>query len=149
MATINDVPEPLRALARKILPDTRDHLGRTEIRYRVEAAAALFDEAAYADGREARRLRRDGDRYLSAVSFKAYMVTASALAGWIEAARLNQDDRAVKTLGDQLEDFSKRNPQPILERAGNGEDVSAAIAELVQEQSAAGNRPRWFRRKVK
>jgi hypothetical protein len=148
MASVDDAPEPLRALARKIPPDTREHLGRTELRFRVEAAAALFNEAALADEREAKRLRGDGDRYLSAVSFKAYMVTASALADGMSAARLDKNDRAVRALGDRLEDFSKRNPQPILERAANGEDVSAAIAELMQEQQGAVKR-RWFRRKAK
>jgi hypothetical protein len=147
MATVEDSPEPLKALARKIPPETRDHLGPAELRFRVEAASALFDQAAYSDEREAKRLRREGERYLMAVSFKAYVVTASMLSDELKAARKRGDTGAERETGERLEDFMKRNPQPVLERAGNGEDVSAVLAELMQEQSAA-KRPRfrWFRR---
>jgi hypothetical protein len=119
-------------------------LTRAELIARVEAASAAFDQAAYADEREAKRLRRAGELYLSAVSFRAYVVTASLLAEEMKSARARGDDRAEREIGDRLADFSKRNPQPVMERAANGEDVAAVIAELMQEQSA-DNRPRWVK----
>jgi hypothetical protein len=147
MATVDDAPEPLRGLARKIPAETREHLGFTELRFRVEAAGAAFDQAAYADEREAKRLRREGELYLSAVSFRAYMLTASLLAEEMKAARARGDDRAERELGERLEDFSKRNPQPVMERAANGEDVAAVIAEITQGKSADRNtKPRWLMR---
>jgi hypothetical protein len=145
MASVDAAPEPLRSLARKIPPDTREHLTCAELWFRVEAASALFDQAAYADEPEAKRLRRAGELYLSAVSFRAYVVTASLLAEEIKAAHTRGDDRAEREIGDRLADFSKRNPQPVMERAANGEDVSAVIAELMQGQSA-DRKPRWLMR---
>jgi hypothetical protein len=143
MATVEDAPERLRGLARKIPSDTREHLTPAELSFRVEAANALFDQAAYADEKEAKRVRRDGELYLSAVSFRAYVVTASLLAEEMKAARARGDDRAEREIGDRLADFSKRNPQPVMERAANGEDVTRVIAELMQKKPA-DRKPRWL-----
>ena len=154
MAIVEDVgsDKELRALARRIDADTRQRMTPTELRLRCEVVSGLLSEAGNGDNPDGRRLRRDAERYLNAVSLSTYLVLAGAIASEIDANQAKGEMDAVHRLGGELNELTRKHPQVVFDCADS--DERAVVAILCELQATlngnpAATRPRmsWRRRK--
>lgn len=125
MADVNSLADSqLRSLARKISPEILSNLGTAELRVRVDTANGLLDEMSRSsDEYERTRLKRQADRTLNAISLKAWLMGTQVLLDEIAKAKANGAGNAHSAALDELERFTKDNPQP-------GFSDQAVIAEI-------------------
>lgn len=144
LATPEDLPAELRALARRVPTTARLNMSAVELELRCEEAASLLAEADMADSEDAARAkRREADRVINAMSMGAFLAEKSRLEGSLAEARLKQGSYEAADRADELRRLYRQHPQPW-ERI-SGALLEAAASEVEKRQSAA-NRPRWFRR---
>ena len=149
MANVEDVgpDKELRALARRVDGDTRQRMTPTELRLRCEVVSSLLSEAGSGDTGSERKLRREADRYLNAVSLSTYLILSAAITGEIDASHAKGDMDAVHRLGGELLELAKRNPQVAFECAESDEGaVMAVLGELSapNDSNPAARKPRWW-----
>lgn len=147
MATVDELPEDLRPLGRRVPSEVRLNQSQAELEIRCAEAQSLIAQADSAeDETKARRLRRDAEKYLTAMSLGAFMAEQGRLLDAIGQAKRNQATYEASALTDEMRRLVRDNPQP-LERIA-GVLLETANAEI-ERKHAAANRPRWFRRKVR
>lgn len=133
--SLNDAS--LRALARKIDPETVAHMGDAELRVRVDTVQGLLDDMSRStDEYERSRLRLESDRVLNAVSLRAWVAAAAVLNDAVKTA--GGTDGATAAL-KELERFTRDNPQP-------GLSDPAVLAELTGTNNTPPKRRRFFGR---
>jgi hypothetical protein len=138
----------LRALARRIDPDTRRQMTPTELRLRCEFVSGLLSEAGTGDSdADGRKLRRGAERYLKAMSMSAYLVFAAAITREINAKQAAGDMDAVNRLGGELTELTRKHPQVVFDCADSDERaVLAVLGELSppNDSNPAARKPRWW-----
>jgi len=140
MASVDDVPDDLKGLARTVAPLTRSTMDPVELRLRCEFAAQLIGLAALSDESEGRQLRRKARRHLEALPISAVRQRCEQLQELAAQARLNDDDRAERELLDEAADLVQANPQLPEEWL-----KEIQLAEVVSSvKKSAVNRPRRF-----
>jgi hypothetical protein len=137
MAAVEDLPEYLRPLASRVPAETREHMSARELTIRCEEAAGLMAQAEMQDEDRARRCRRDAEKILTAVSFRAFIVTLAMLTRELEAARKQNGQYAVMAVERRIQDLAKNNPQ--------ADRVFSEFAGELGSQTAA--KRRWFRKR--
>jgi hypothetical protein len=144
MASIDDVPDDLKGLARVVAPLTRSTMTPVELNLRCEFAAQLVGLAALSDEGEARQLRRKARQHLEALSAHSLGEQTAHYKELAREAALNNDERTADSWLDEASDLVRRNPQLP-------EDWlrEVQVVEVVRSVNrSAANRPRWspFRR---
>jgi hypothetical protein len=107
MASVEDVPEDLRPLARQVPFEYRIKQSPAELRARCEEASELLAEA---DGKKSKA--RDAERMLSAVPQADFERYSAAIINQIREADLRGDGSTSSALKKTLQDLDKENPQP-------------------------------------
>jgi hypothetical protein len=138
MASVEDVPDDLKSLARVIPPLTRSTMTDVELRLRCEFAAQLIGLAALSDDGEARQLRRKARQHLEALSVHSLGEQTEHYKELAREAALNNGERAADSWLEEASDLVRRNPQLPEDWL---RDVQ--LAELVRSvNKSAANRPR-------
>lgn len=117
MATVMDVDPDLRALARRVPPETLQRLGPLELTLRCEEASALLAEAeGEGPGRKADRLRSQAKRVLNALTPAGYNLAMQTLGEELRQAQLDGADRKAWALREEMRAIERTNPQPSPDR---------------------------------
>jgi hypothetical protein len=143
LASIDDIPLDLRALARVIPPLTMAFLTPGELLLRCEFAAQQIAVADLSDESEARRLRRKARQHLESLSLQQLADAQADLQQRLSAASREGDDRLAAFLHEQLESLPDRNP--VLPGEWLREVQIAGLVRSSQKRIAARS-PRWFRK---
>jgi hypothetical protein len=115
----------LRSLARRIDPEILTNLGTAELRVRVETANGLLNDMSRSnDEYERTRLRLAAERILNAISLRAWLMGAQVLLGEIEKAKQDGAGTAHASALNELERFTRDNPQPGLQDAAVAAEIS-------------------------
>lgn len=126
MASVDSLSDAsLRSLARKINPEILANLGTAELRVRVETANGLYaDMARSGDEYERSRLSREAERVLNAISLRAWLMGTQVLLDEIEKAKANGAGTAHTSALNELDCFTRDNPQPGLQDAAVAAEIS-------------------------
>ena len=140
MATVDDVPDDLRYLARVVPPLTRSTMTPVELTLRCEYAAQLIGLAALSDDGEARQLRRRARQHLEALSVYSLGEQTAHYKELAREAALNNDERAADRWLEEASELVRRNPQLP-------EDWlrEVQLVEVVRSVSKSAASPRRFR----
>ena len=143
MATVDDVPDDLRHLARVVPPLTRYSMDPVELRLRCEFAAQLIGLASLSDDAEARQLRRKARQHLEAMSIYSLTQQTEHYRELAREAALNNDEKTAEHWLDEAAELMRRNPQ--LPEDWMRDIQLTEVVNQVSRSAARG--PRWFRRK--
>lgn len=117
MAEVEDIPQDLRGLARRVPPLTRAALTRFDLGSRCEAAAVLITEADQeSDPLRAHRKRSQAGRLLAAMTPEAYSAEVGRLRDELEEAKRRGDDQSAWQAGEDLRELDRRHPQVPAEK---------------------------------
>jgi hypothetical protein len=125
---ITELPSDLRPVARRIPKALRAQMGSAELRLRCEAAAELLDE----------RRTKQAQKVMYAFPLRQFLAAANVLNARVELARRTGNGEVPPGLLGELEKLVQDHPQPIFERAGNGEDITDVLKEVTDAK-----RRRW------
>ena len=119
MAEVEDIPQDLRGLARRVPPSTRAALTRFDLGSRCEAAAVLITEADQeSDPLRAHRKRSQAGRF-AAMTPEAYSAEVGRLRDELEEAKRRGDDQSAWQAGEDLRELDPASP-PGTGREGPG-----------------------------
>jgi hypothetical protein len=126
MADVNSLADAgLRSLARKINPEILSNLGTAELRVRVETANGLYGDMSRSGDEYGRsRLSREADRILNAISLHAWLMGTQVLLGEIAKAKADGAGTAHTSALNELDRFTRDNPQPGLRDAAVAAEIS-------------------------
>jgi hypothetical protein len=120
LANVEDLPEDLRPLARRVPTESRLNQSLPELKARCEEASALLAEADMAsDEDQARRKRREADRMLSAMSLETFVLEQQRLLSAIGEAQKIEGGYEAAHLTDELNQLIRDNPQPLERISGS------------------------------
>jgi hypothetical protein len=135
---VEQLPEELRALARRVSPETRANQSVTELTQRVEYSIQLLAEADIAsDEHRARLIRRKADRVLRAISLETLSSESARLNRELAAAHRDGDDRRAAEILLEIRGLALRNPQPPADRI-----AGAAVAAVSNARGELGGIPK-------
>jgi hypothetical protein len=143
LAVPEDLPEDLRAIARRIPTESRLNQSVPELKARCEEVQGLLAQADTADDPDkARRLRKEADRMINGLSLQTFILAQGKLLERIGEASKVEGSYEAAHIQDELQKLTRDNPQPLEKLAGA---LLEAAAMALERQSAA-KRPRWWKR---
>lgn len=127
MTEVHEVGSDLRALARRVPPETRAAMSIFELEQRCEAAALILAEAdEISDTVKADRKRSEAGKLLRAMSPASYEAEMTRLKGELAKARLDHDVRREYQAIEDARMLARKHPQPDPERV-----AAAALAAVL------------------
>lgn len=138
MATVDELPDDLKPLGRRVPSTALVNMSQPELECRCAEAQQLLSEAdSEPDESRARRKRREADKVLSAMSLSAYMAEQGRLLERIDQA--DKGSYEYRALLGELDQLARDNPIPW-------ERLSGVLLEHAERQLQSAAKPRWFRK---